>query len=295
MNGRWKKSPTFWGFKLPTLREVLGLVSEKIDVAVTEGLVDNLERRMKNAVKSIEFSYDSFFESMAEVIGEGSEGSGVQNDSGGSPMLRGSMLKTRWKPLNQKWSEKKETKAARVGSGANALRTMYHGLTRFAAVQSGRPRTRKGRFTATRPSAPFADFLQDVGGNDGLAEKLFGPVTVEFTLSRPGSTNIKIKSLDEIEDKVRQFRARAVKKGFHLAAPGVKITAKITAFSKVQTNWSEDDIVRYVISKDRKNLKQWGKINGNWKRRGVIRPIFQPLMEYMVSTQFPNDVRLEFS
>ena len=253
--------------------QVLGKAVSDIRQQVSQDVIKRLEEVTEKGKRVVEREYGQFFNELSYLIGEADKGSGVANESGGLPAgLQGFGRVNDWKPLSEKW-----TKEKLAGDPGAALFTIYHGLS--AVASKGRKLKRR------KTSESLSQFLGRYGDDTSRASKIFGPVTVEYSISDPSKRSNPVKSA---ADLIKSFS----KEGKLSDLSQIRLRAVITAFPKLTTGMNEQAIVKNIMDADGSNNKQWLKITG--QRRGgywKIRPVVLPLINWYVLHHFNESLK----
>lgn len=281
---------------MSTLRKVLADVSAGIDRKVSGAAVDRLKDQSEKAYLRVNGMYEGFFKMVSKDIIGGTFGSDVDGDTGGVPYVfqeRGAKAAP-WKPLHEKWMY---DKAKYATSTKGASLTIYHGIT--GALSDPVKINKKNRMRPKKvvKGKSLSSFVKDFSGNKRNTQKMFGKLKMEYKIVRPDGGETKVKTVGNMVKEIQQWAPKEVRKKKVLTGSiaGTRLIATISAFGDLQLGWDETKIVNHMINKDKRNWRQWSKINakrlgGHWR----IRPVILPLINWYVNVAFKAALREEF-
>ena len=271
-----------------SLREGLEHCFTDIRQQVAHEVVKRVKKTSETITKDMQQSYDEFFEHLSEDI----VGSEINMDEGGTPPFLGAQGE-HWAALSEKgaphnWAGMKQRAA---DAGYPDAITLYRGITEAMASGMNSSRRLKGRKTKFRKlkkpkgksRTSFKQYLDSLAaGGRQTVEKFFGPLTVDYTITRPDGGKVKVLNPDDLKPIIQHHEPHTGR--FTKLVPNVIITTSVSAFTTVPSTYTEYSFWEFM------SKRAGGAGKGQWVKTsagsGTFRPTVGPLISWYLKSEF---------
>lgn len=264
---------------LPTLREAIERATTSVVEEISADAVKRVKATSVKLAKELGDSYGDFFDRLHEDV--------LNDDSISfalAPALPSFFVGRKWPRVSDQWFKQKE-KAKKAGD-AKAL-YFYHGVTKaLSSKKKGPTRNRKGQFAKPRSKVSFDQFIASLAkGGKAVTNNFFGPLSVEYSITRPDKGTVRLLQLDNAVTQIRQWKGKGYGAGGGFPIDGTTIRTTFIAFPKADKFLTEKSLVEYLVRVGGAP-EQWVKVFGGGRRASRIRGIILPLINWYARVEF---------
>lgn len=282
------------------LKYQLQAMSVRLSQRIAKKAVEDLRAQTNILAEKMDRAYEEFFSRLhSEVIGEGTPW------ENGAPFLIKKFMggEGQWRKLTGGWMDRKAI--PRKGQFNDHPQGFYQGLTGFYGRATSPKRL--GRRTPGSPglprlrgvarpggtAVPFEQFIRGLARNKLSTERFFGPLEIQYEISKDGRT-FRVTTLDKAIEDIDTISEKTGKLLMFPKEYSLKTT--VTAFPQIRAiEFAEWYIVDYMLKRiDPVDEKQWVKINSRkafGKKARPLRAMITPLISWYFNVEFARVMR----